>query len=576
MFNRYYESELRHLRTLSREFSQAYPALAPMLASNSSDPDVERLLEGVAFLTGLTRQKLEDDFPEFTQELMWILMPHYLRGIPASTMVQFAPRNALREAITVKKGTELGAKPIDGTSCRFSTTEDLYVHPIALTSVGFANQTGMAESLVLSFKNMGADFHAFAQHPLQLFVNAGWTEATQIFQMLTTLVSKVVIHANGKVVSVLPAKAVQASGVHYGVLPYPGNAFPAYRLLQEYFAIPEKFLFLEVQGLEQMLGLAVTQFDIEFVLSQRPDWLPEVHNQSILLNVVPALNLFRQGAVPVTLNHRSTEYEIRPDGNNAQHYQTYSIDSVQGFLPGAAQVKPYLPFGVQQRNPSQHKGPEAGIYHTHVRSALVDGTPQTFITIPYEASETVVQQTLSISLTCTNSRLADELKYGDVCMATSSTPEQLVFKNIVPVRPAQDTASAHSQQWKLLTHISMNLLSQASVAHLHSLLSLYVPADKHGHTARAHRQRIEGIESMTVSPESRLVGRHMMRGQVIHLTCRSDHFAGVADLYLFGVVMDRFFAAYASMNAYTRLELKDSITQEVFRWSPRLGLQELL
>ena len=83
MFNRYYESELRNLRKLSREFSLANPALAPMLASSSTDPDVERLLEGVAFLTGLTRQKLEDDFPEFTQEPLWILMPHYLRGIPA-------------------------------------------------------------------------------------------------------------------------------------------------------------------------------------------------------------------------------------------------------------------------------------------------------------------------------------------------------------------------------------------------------------------------------------------------------------------------------------------------------------
>ena len=32
-------------------------------------PDVERLLEGVAFLNGLTRQKLDDEFPELLQEL---------------------------------------------------------------------------------------------------------------------------------------------------------------------------------------------------------------------------------------------------------------------------------------------------------------------------------------------------------------------------------------------------------------------------------------------------------------------------------------------------------------------------
>ena len=576
MFNRYYESELRNLRKLSREFSLANPALAPMLASSSTDPDVERLLEGVAFLTGLTRQKLEDDFPEFTQELLWILMPHYLRGIPASTMVQFKPRNPLRETLLVKQGTELAAKPMDGTACRFTTTQDLRVHPMTLTSARFTSQTGAAESLVLSFKNMGVDFAQFHEHPLELFLNAGWNEATQIFEMLSTLVSKVVLHANGKVVAVLPAKVVQAGGFEHGALPYPSNAFPAYRLLQEYFALPEKCLFLHIQGLENLLGLAVQNFELEFVLAKKPDWLPEIHDHSLLLHVVPALNLFPHGAAPLQLSHKEVEYEIRPDGSNAQHYQTYSVESVQGFLPGMREVRKYVPFGAA---PVQHSGAaDSGpaIYHTHVRKGVVDGSAQTFISIPYLSSESVVNQTLSVGLMCTNGHLAEQLKYGDVCVPTSSSPEQLVFSNITPVRAAQDASSAQTQQWQLITHISMNLLSQASVEHLRSLLLLYLPADNRGQDVRAHRQRIEGVEAMRVSAESRLVGRHMMRGQVIHLQCRSDYFAGLADLYMFGVVMERFLAAYASINAYTRLELTDSVTQAVFQWNPRLGLQELL
>ena len=69
MFNKYYQQELNALRELGSEFSRTHPALAPMLSGPASDPDVERLLEGVAFLTGLLRQKLDDEFPEIVHSL---------------------------------------------------------------------------------------------------------------------------------------------------------------------------------------------------------------------------------------------------------------------------------------------------------------------------------------------------------------------------------------------------------------------------------------------------------------------------------------------------------------------------
>ena len=68
-YKSYYSVELRRLRQYVQEFAQANPAIAPMLGSPSVDPDIERLLEGVAFLNGHTRQKLDDEFPEIAQEL---------------------------------------------------------------------------------------------------------------------------------------------------------------------------------------------------------------------------------------------------------------------------------------------------------------------------------------------------------------------------------------------------------------------------------------------------------------------------------------------------------------------------
>ena len=99
MFNRYFQQELSHLRDLGAEFAKKHPAVAPMLSGLSTDPDAERLLEGVAFLTALMRQKLDDDFPEIIQEMFQLIWPHYLRPIPSTTIISFSPKEKLKQIV---------------------------------------------------------------------------------------------------------------------------------------------------------------------------------------------------------------------------------------------------------------------------------------------------------------------------------------------------------------------------------------------------------------------------------------------------------------------------------------------
>ena len=116
MFDRYFQDELANLRDLGAEFSEAYPSIAPMLTGSTTDPDVERLLEGVAFLTALLRQKLDDDFPELIHELIRLIWPHYLRPVPCSTVVAFRPKPTLKQSAVVPAGVHLRSVPVEGTS----------------------------------------------------------------------------------------------------------------------------------------------------------------------------------------------------------------------------------------------------------------------------------------------------------------------------------------------------------------------------------------------------------------------------------------------------------------------------
>lgn len=88
---RYYRQELNYLRQLSKQLATEKPNLARFLAEKGADPDIERLLEGVAFLTGNLRQKIEDEFPELTHGLIKMLWPNYLRPVPSMTLIEYSP-----------------------------------------------------------------------------------------------------------------------------------------------------------------------------------------------------------------------------------------------------------------------------------------------------------------------------------------------------------------------------------------------------------------------------------------------------------------------------------------------------
>ena len=103
MFNKYYQDELTYLRQLGQEFAAANPQVAHMLAETGTDPDVERLLEGFAFLTGRLRQRLDSELPELTHALVGLLWPHYLRPIPALSVVEFRPHASLQDVQTIPR-----------------------------------------------------------------------------------------------------------------------------------------------------------------------------------------------------------------------------------------------------------------------------------------------------------------------------------------------------------------------------------------------------------------------------------------------------------------------------------------
>ncbi|MFJ4143274.1 type VI secretion system baseplate subunit TssF [Pseudomonas sp. NPDC089734] len=593
-FNHYYQSELTALRQLGRRFAERSPALAPFLGQAGRDPDVERLLEGFAFLTGRLRQKLDDELPELSHSLMHLLWPNYMRPLPAFSILQFDPLMQSGPAMLVKRDTPVESKPIDDVRCRFRTCYPTEVLPLDLTGLNYSVK---GDGALLSLRlEMSCDGHLGELDLSRLRLHlAGERYISQMLYVsllrnlggiqLVPLGSggKPFTAANGDAMSFsLPGNRVQPVGFaeEEALIPYPLNTFRGYRYLQEYFAFQDKFLFVDLNGLEllqslpeetlkQIRGLEI-RFDIQNSGIQR--LRPTLDN--VKLYCTPIVNLFKHDALPIRLDGKQDEYLLLPAEYDLENCGVFSVETVTGWKPGGLGYQEYVPFESFEHDPSFDVPESRPHYSIRQRSSLLHDGLDTYLSFGIRDTET--HETLSIELTCTNQNLARRLKLGDIDQPSEETPEFLGFRNITPVTSSYAPPLSRDFLWKLISNMSLNYLSLANVDALKVILETYdLPRYYDQHAEKVSKRLLGGLKSIRHEHVDRLHRGLPLRGLRTELTIDPEGYIGEGDLFVFASVLNEFFALYASLNSYHELRVK-STQGEVYQWTPRMGLQPLL
>ena len=580
MFNRYLQ-ELSKLRDLGEEFSKAHPEKAGMLSGRRSDPDVERLLEGTAFLTALLRQKLEDEFPEIIHELVQVIWPHYLRPIPSASIVAFTPKPTLKQTTTIPSGTQVASVPVEGTSCLFTTCFPVEMHPLNLLEASYVESSGQPPAIKLLLELKGPALSDWQPNSLRFYLGGENTTSTELYRLLRNDLQEIHITSldNNRSLILSPnyLKPVGFASDE-ALIPYPTHVLPGYRIIQEYFILPEKFLFFDIKGWERWedRGGGI-RFEIKFIFKKVPRSIPRVKTDNFVLSATPVINVFPFDAHPIRLDHRKTEYRVSPSGNKGAHYQVYTVEKVVGFVQGTARERVYVPF--ELFNPDTRNHP---VYHTHVRELEAGGDDRSgfdvYLSVAYsEDSGLAVTETLSVQLKCTNGILSEGIRTGDICVPTSSSPEYVDFKNLRPPTSMVLPPLGTNLLWRFLSHLSLNYVSLANVQNLQAMLDLYNFKETRDRPSfLANQKRIAGIESLTTRAADRLVAGVVMRGREIQMDIRKDHFIGHGDLYLFGTILDFFLGSYASINTFTQLIVKEVLQGDIYKWPTRIGDHPLI
>lgn len=568
----YYQQELSKLRDLAASYAASHPELTAMISGHLADPGVERLFEGVAFLNANLQQKLDDDFPEIIHPLTEALHPWDLRPIPATTIVAFTPGPQLVQPLLIKAGAEVASIPVQGTKCRFQTCFDVTAHPLTLLDASFSQPSGRAPAIRLQCELNGMGLSGWKAKSLRFFLGDDYPAACDLYLLLMRYLKRIVItsHDNGAAIEI-PTDSLKPVGFAADefMLTKETGFMPGHLVLQEYFLFHDKFLFIDLNGLERCSTLeAGSRFEINFELSACSLVVPQVNEKSFVLFAVPVINLFEHKARPLTFMTDTMRQKVRTAGNNPAHYQIYSVDRITEFDMEAVKKKIYT-----RQTPLLNCPDVDHLCHiTRSKAPLGDGF-DTLLSLPQgrqEASASRVK--LNIDLTCTNGSLPERLNIGDVCIPTSSTPESMVFRNIKPVMFSINPDIEQNRQWRLLSSFSLNRTSLDVANNLRAIMRLFVSSNNRNQaTVKANLKRLEAIESIDAKPADRLIGRSMYRGYEIRMKLHGDHFTGPGDLYLFSSVLERFLGGYVTQSCFIRLIVEEIGKGYRFEWSARMG-----
>ncbi len=612
----HYERELALLRSHAGDFAKRHPKIAGRLMLTGDvgqDPHVERLIESFALLAARVHKRIDDDFPLFTESFLEVLYPHYLRPFPSCALARFDPGNAAAQmtaAQTLPRGTNLVSRPVRGVACKFSTAYEVQIAPVTLRSAQFraaaaapagtlwpVQATSMI-SLEFELVSPQAKWSELGLEALRIYIDG---ESSQVAAIREGLLGRV----RGVFAQLRPNGPWQAFN---DCMPRPvgfddsqalidvdGRSNPAYRLLTEYFAFPEKFNFVDLPlaSIAAAAEAAATRrITLHFALvGVRSDTdegrlLETLSERNVLLGCTPVVNLFAQRADPIRITHQTTAYPVLPDARRAYAFEVHTIDKVWRLqkTPQGESIAEFRPFFALQHEHLVNEGEDAGRYwYARRDDAMAERSPgfETEISIVNINFDPALPQTdtLSLQVRATNRDLPTQLSVGnpggDLFLEGGSLAKEirLLRKPTPPHRFERGSGAL----WRLISHLSLNHLSLTAggIDAIKELLRLYdLPRSP------VNARQIEGLIDISYKPASAwLQGEpfpSFVRGVEVRLSVDESHFTG-SGLGLFVRVIDHFFGLYAHVNSFSRLCVSSARTKELLVQCPeRSGALPLL
>jgi type VI secretion system protein ImpG len=572
-----YSRELEALRQIGAEFAELHPKVAGRLrltGDSVGDPHVEGLLQGVALLNARVQLRLDDDFPELTAGLLEILYPHYLAPIPSFFTAQFQPVADIETMQRVPRGTPLRTERIGEDECVFTTTQELELWPIEITTLELRGTpfaappppmgTNPAACLRVRLRCTvpGRSFASLGCDKLRLFLRGPAPQA--LMELVLAGVEAVALADGADDVACvyLGREAVCSGGFGENecLLPTDDRVQAAHVLLTEYFAFPEKYYYLELTGLRSA-RVSGACLDVFIYLDRNDSALERALTPgAFALGCTPAVNIFPQRAEPINADDTLPEYRIVPNARRQATTEIYAVSSVIG-SNAAGEVTRYAP--LHSVDPDGRRGARRFWHATRRPGRGRDGGSDVFLSITDEtaAPSPVGGQIISVDTLATNRDLPKQLPFGGGRPTLQPMRALAAVRQVLCLTPPTAPlrlSDRRAFRWRLLSHLALNHLSITGgpdgARALREQLFLYDV-----HDVPETRALIDSIVAVDSTPGvARVPSRHwgaVCRGTDVSITLDETSLGGQS-ISLFAALLERFLAAHTHLNSFIRLTIR--------------------
>jgi len=576
----YYEEELRYLKEEGARFARKYPQRAGYLNLESAkdrDPKVEALFEGFAFLCAGIRERIDDALPSLAAGLTDLVWPQLLHPIPALCIAEFKPRpGTLQGAYTLPRGTPLftDPDPATGVNCRFATTREVRVNPISIAGAETAASADGKDVLTINFKlDKGIRPEALHLSPVRIFINDELPAALHIRKMLLRHAEEVILSDDAGRSKTLPPRDVFAEGgfgEEDGLFPEPQRAGRALGLIRDYFAFPERFMFIDLYGLDALVrggGSAASALSLQIRFDRKFSAKAPLSRETFKLHCAPAVNVFRRDAEPIFVDGRRREYDLVSDAGRPECFAIHSVTSVAGIDSATGLRRNYERYrktgGGGQRFYSLRAEELSGdglLYNNDRRLKLSMNGRQT-------EGGRLIRETLRIETWQTNGALARKALTEGAALrkAAPDFPDYITFTNITKPNPPINPPGGDEYLWAFLSHLASAYTNFGDAESLKELLRAY---DWGGRADL--RPEIEAIRSVSVTPSDLSVDKAVIRGAEMNIVV-DERAAPEDSLFLLGTVLARSLSCMASINTFLKLILTMPVSGKSYEWYCRSG-----
>ena len=574
----YYERELQYLRKSGQEFAKQHPKVASSLGltpTSSSDPQIERLIESFAFLTSTLQRKYDDQFPLMSQTMLRILYPQLVAPIPPMSIAQFHIDPSKGKSTTgqiIKRSSSLYVQTNKGTPCRFKTSYDLTLWPLDIVDtqiVPGANYDFCSSFcdypyvLKIKLKTKAKKLKEYQINSLCFYIDADYFIANWMFECLfltnTAFASynpQTNTHKIYRGEEIIERVGFREDEM---VLPTYPQAPTSFNLIQEYFALPQKFMFFRLNNLN--FSDCDDEVELLIPMSSNYDALKknlQINTDTIKLGCTPVINLFSHLTDPIDFNKRSLFYPLTADVQKQRYMEIHTVEEVNQTIRGSKDVKKLSPYFSYDHGDitDQQK------YFYHIQQDPAFGMPGTrteisFVDLSFN-KQTPIHETIFAKVNCTNRDLAHSLRPGTKLYGEQPLPVSDITLITQPT-PSIYNPGGGNYHWQLISQLTTDYVilgakdNDVAVKVVKEAINVFK-------RQVSHALMTDGSDVTRFSTHDivRRIGKDAWRGFLngasYKITFSEESFAK-KDVLLFSAVLNHYFRNFSYTVSFTELSV---------------------